>query len=152
MFEYPQFDPIALAVGPLQVRWYGLMYLFGFVLAWLGMRSRARRADSPVTAAQISDLVFYAAMGIILGGRLGYMLFYGFAELLENPLSVFRVWEGGMSFHGGLIGVIVAEVLFARKVGRPVFAVADFIAPGSRPVSGSDGSATSSTANSGARR
>ena len=129
VFEYPQFDPIAFGIGPLQVRWYGLMYLFGFALAWLGMRSRARRADSPVTQAQVSDLVFYAAVGLILGGRLGYMLFYGFAGLLDNPLSVFRVWEGGMSFHGGLIGAIVAMVLYARSVGRPMFAVGDFLAP-----------------------
>ena len=133
MFEYPQFDPIAFAAGPLQVRWYGLMYLFGFALAWLGMRSRSRRADSPLSPAQVSDLVFYAALGIILGGRLGYMLFYGFAGLVENPLSVFRVWEGGMSFHGGLVGVIAALALFARKAGVPVVAVADFLAPWGAP-------------------
>ena len=129
MFEYPQFDPVAFALGPLQVRWYGLMYLLGFLLAWLGLHSRARRGGGPVAAAAVSDLVFYVAVGIIVGGRLGYMLFYGFAGLVDNPLSVLRVWEGGMSFHGGLIGVIVALVLFARKAGRPVGAVADFVAP-----------------------
>ena len=129
MFVYPQFDPVALALGPLQVRWYGLMYLCGFVLGWLGLRARARRADSPVSVAQASDLLFYVAVGIIAGGRLGYMLFYGFGGLLENPLSVFRVWEGGMSFHGGLIGVLIALILFARKVGQPLPAIADFVAP-----------------------
>ena len=129
MFVYPQFDPVAIALGPLLVRWYGLMYLLGFLVGWLGLRARARRADSPVSVAQVSDLIFYVAVGIIAGGRLGYMFFYGFAGLLANPLSVFRIWEGGMSFHGGLIGVAVALVLFARKVGQPLPAVADFIAP-----------------------
>ena len=129
MFEYSQFDPVAFALGPLQVRWYGLMYLLGFLAGWWGLRTRARRADVPITPVQVSDLLFYVAVGIIVGGRLGYMLFYGFGGLIENPLSVLRVWEGGMSFHGGLIGVIVAEVLYARKIGLPAIAVADMVAP-----------------------
>ena len=129
VFQYPQFDPVAFALGPLLVRWYGLMYLLGFVLGWLGLRRRARRADSPVSPAQVSDLVFHVAVGVIVGGRVGYMLFYGFAGIMADPLSVFRVWEGGMSFHGGLIGVLVAVWLFARNIGRPLPAVADFIAP-----------------------
>jgi len=129
VFTYPDIDPIAVAIGPLAVRWYGLMYLGGFVLGWLGARSRARRPDSPITPARVDDLVFYVAVGVIAGGRIGYMLFYGYEALLANPLAIFRIWEGGMSFHGGLIGVLIAMGLFARKVGQPYFAITDFIAP-----------------------
>jgi phosphatidylglycerol:prolipoprotein diacylglycerol transferase len=128
VFTYPEIDPIAFSLGPLQVRWYGLMYLLGFFFGWLGARMRAKRADSPMSPALVDDLVFYVAVGVIVGGRVGYMLFYGFGDLIANPLSIFRVWEGGMSFHGGLIGVLVAMGLFARKIGQPYFAVTDFIA------------------------
>ncbi len=129
MFTFPDIDPVAIAIGPLQVRWYGLMYLGGFLLGWLGARRRARRPDSPVAPAQVDDLVFYVAIGVIAGGRLGYMFFYNFGALLDNPLAIFRIWEGGMSFHGGLIGVLIAMGLFARHVKQPFFAVTDFIAP-----------------------
>ena len=129
MFHYPDIDPIAFELGPLQVRWYGLMYLIGFLLGWLGIRVRSKRADSPVPPNRVDDLVFYVALGVIIGGRVGYMLFYNFSGLLADPLSLFRVWEGGMSFHGGLIGVLLAMGLMARSVGQPFFAVTDLIAP-----------------------
>jgi phosphatidylglycerol---prolipoprotein diacylglyceryl transferase len=129
LFQYPDIDPVAFALGPVQVRWYGLMYLIGFVLGWLGLRARAKRADSPIEPRHAEDLIFYVAIGVFAGGRIGYMLFYDFASLRENPLSLFMIWRGGMSFHGGLIGVLAAVALFARRIGRPFFAVTDFIAP-----------------------
>src|SRR5690554_5416780 len=105
------------------------MYLLGFLVGWLGARYRARRPDSPVAPVQVDDLIFYTAFGVIVGGRVGYMLFYNLDGFLANPLSLFAIWQGGMSFHGGLIGVIVAMWLFARKVRRPFFSIADFVAP-----------------------
>ena len=105
------------------------MYLVGFVLGWLGVRYRAKQSGSPVELARCEDLVFYVALGVFIGGRLGSMLFYDLSRLIAEPLSLFRVWEGGMSFHGGLIGVLIAMALFARRIGQPFFAVADFAAP-----------------------
>ncbi|MBK1718469.1 prolipoprotein diacylglyceryl transferase [Thiocystis violacea] len=129
MLTYPDIDPVALALGPLKVHWYGLMYLIGFALAWVLGRWRARRPGSDWTGEMVDDLVFYCVIGTIAGGRLGYMLFYGFDQILDNPLNLLKVWEGGMSFHGGLIGVLVAILLFARRYGRRFFQVADFLAP-----------------------
>jgi phosphatidylglycerol:prolipoprotein diacylglycerol transferase len=129
MWTYPEFDSIAISVGPLQIRWYGLMYLLAFAMAWWLGRRRAKRPDSGWTALQVDDLVFYGAMGIILGGRIGYMLFYGSSQLVDHPLSIFKIWEGGMSFHGGLLGVIVALLLFARKSGQTFWQIADFTTP-----------------------
>ena len=129
MFVYPEFDPVALQVGPLAVRWYGITYLVGFAAAWYLGRRRAARPDSPVTPLQVDDLIFYGALGIILGGRLGYMLFYGFDQLRDNPLSILRIWEGGMSFHGGFLGVLAAMALYARRIGRGFFQLTDFVAP-----------------------
>lgn len=129
MFLYPGFDPVALRIGPLAVRWYGITYLVGFAAAWYLGKRRAARADSPVTPLQVDDLIFYAALGIILGGRIGYMLFYGFDQILENPLNVFRIWEGGMSFHGGFLGVLLAMWLYARRLGKAFFQLMDFVAP-----------------------
>lgn len=129
MFLYPEFDPVAVHLGPLAVRWYGITYLVGFAAAWYLGKRRAARADSPVTPLQVDDLIFYAALGIILGGRIGYMLFYGFDQVLENPLNLFRIWEGGMSFHGGFLGVLCAMWLFARRVGKGFFQLMDFVAP-----------------------
>jgi phosphatidylglycerol:prolipoprotein diacylglycerol transferase len=105
------------------------MYLGGFALAWLGCRARAKRAGSALAVAQVEDLIFYCALGVFVGGRVGYMLFYDFSSLLANPLNLFKVWEGGMSFHGGLLGVLTAIGLYARRIGLPYFAVSDFIAP-----------------------
>jgi phosphatidylglycerol:prolipoprotein diacylglycerol transferase len=105
------------------------MYLGGFLACWLGMRSRAKAAWSKVKPQQVDDVVFYAALGAILGGRVGYMLIYNFGELISDPLSLFKVWEGGMAFHGGLAGVLVAMAFYARRIGQPFFAVMDFVAP-----------------------
>lgn len=124
---YPQIDPVALSLGPVQVHWYGLMYLFGFVGAWLLGRMRAKRYGWSVT--EVEDLLFYGAIGVIVGGRLGYVLFYDLAANLAQPLNIFKIWQGGMSFHGGLIGVLTAFWWFARKTDRTFFAVSDFIAP-----------------------
>ncbi|MCP8688932.1 prolipoprotein diacylglyceryl transferase [Marinobacterium sedimentorum] len=122
-------DPIALDLGFLQIHWYGLMYLVGFAAAWwLGVQ-RARRAGSGWTEQQVSDLIFWGAMGVVLGGRAGYVLFYQFDYFLANPLWLFHVWEGGMSFHGGLIGVLVALWLFGRRQGKTFFEMGDFTAP-----------------------
>ena len=129
VFVYTDIDPVALQIGPLAIRWYGLMYLIGFGGGWWLARLRVKKWGYPCSVNQLDDLVFYTAMGVILGGRIGYMLFYGWANLLENPLSILRIWEGGMSFHGGLIGVCLAMILFGRKIGRSFYEVTDFIAP-----------------------
>ncbi|MDX1654376.1 MAG: prolipoprotein diacylglyceryl transferase [Candidatus Competibacteraceae bacterium] len=128
MLVHPDFDPVALDLGIFEVRWYGLMYLLGFLAGWALGRWRAR-SDSGWTKAMVDDLVFYVALGVILGGRIGYVLFYNFAELLGDPLMLLRIWEGGMSFHGGLLGVLIAMGLFARKVNKGFFQVTDYIAP-----------------------
>ncbi len=130
--NYPDIDGTIFSLGPLALRWYGLAYLAGFfVVWWLGKR----RAESPAlsrrtpTSAQLSDLVFYGAFGAILGGRIGYALFYGTEQLLADPLWLLRIWEGGMSFHGGLLGVCVALWLWNKKTGFSFFETADFVAP-----------------------
>ena len=115
--------------GPLEVRWYGIMYLVGFVGGWLGARARAKQPWSRIKPEQVDDIVFYVALGTILGGRVGYMLVYGLSELLADPLSLFKVWQGGMSFHGGFVGVLVAMWLYGRHIKQPFFVVTDFIAP-----------------------
>src|SRR5690554_7996529 len=112
---YPNIDPVALSLGPLQIHWYGLMYLLAFGTAWLLARYRISKPDSSWTAEQISDLLFYCAMGIILGGRAGYVLFYNFNQFLQDPVWLLRVWEGGMAFHGGLLGVVLALAFFSHK-------------------------------------
>ncbi len=129
MFVYPNPDPIALSIGPLHVRWYGLMYLLGFLAAWWLARRRAAQANSTWMPVDVDDLIFYSAVGVIFGGRLGWMLFYGTERILADPASVLRIWEGGMSFHGGLIGVLVALWAFARSRGRSLVDVFDFAAP-----------------------
>jgi phosphatidylglycerol:prolipoprotein diacylglycerol transferase len=126
---FPDIDPVALQAGPLAIRWYGLMYLVGFALAWWLGRSRAARGMAPVTVTQIDDLLFYSALGVIVGGRLGYTFFYGFDGWLADPLRLLRVWEGGMSFHGGFLGVLVAMWWYGRRAGKSFFALTDFIAP-----------------------
>jgi phosphatidylglycerol:prolipoprotein diacylglycerol transferase len=129
LFTYPEIDPVAFAIGPLEVRWYGIMYLIGFVGGWLGARMDAKRPWSPIKPQHIDDIVFYVALGTIIGGRVGYMLIYGFSELIANPLSLFSVWDGGMSFHGGFVGVLVAMWLFSRHIKQPFLVVMDFMAP-----------------------
>ena len=129
MIEYPQIDPVALDLGFAQIHWYGLMYLIGFLGSWwLGVK-RAAQPDSSWNKDQVSDVIFYGALGVILGGRIGYILFYNFSVFLENPIIILKIWQGGMSFHGGMLGVFVALYLFGRKTGRTFFQVSDFIAP-----------------------
>ena len=127
--QAPAIDPVALSIGPLQIHWYGLMYLIGFAAAWWLGRLRAGRPGAPLTAEQMGDLLFYAALGVILGGRLGYVLFYNLPQYVADPLSLLKVWQGGMSFHGGLIGVLIAMWLYGRRLGLGFFQVTDFIAP-----------------------
>jgi phosphatidylglycerol:prolipoprotein diacylglycerol transferase len=129
MLVYPTINPIAFTLGPIQVHWYGLMYLIGFISAWLLAYWRSRHYQLDWNKDQISDLIFYAAVGVILGGRIGYMVFYNTHELIHQPWSVIRVWQGGMSFHGGLLGVIMALWLFARRFKKSILDVGDFVAP-----------------------
>ncbi|MAR90407.1 MAG: prolipoprotein diacylglyceryl transferase [Pseudomonadota bacterium] len=129
MLKYPEIDPVAIQLGPLSVRWYGIMYLIGFVSAYWLLARRARRPGSGWTVDQVSDLIFYGAVGVILGGRIGYVLFYNFSAFLQDPLLLIKIWQGGMSFHGGFLGVILAVALFARKTGKNLWDILDFGAP-----------------------
>lgn len=130
MLQYPQIDPVALRIGPLAIHWYGLMYLIGFALVYaFGRRRITSGHTTSMTVRDLEDLIFYSVLGVVLGGRLGYVLFYKPAHYLANPLEIFYLWEGGMSFHGGLIGVIVVMLLFAHKKRLGFFTVSDFIAP-----------------------
>ncbi len=125
--HYPDIDPIIFSLGPLAIRWYGLAYLTGFAACWyLGSR---RAEASGWSAQEVSDMVFYGAVGAVLGGRIGFSLFYAFDDVLRDPLFIFRIWDGGMSFHGGLIGTVLALWWFARKTGRTFLQVGDFVAP-----------------------
>ncbi len=129
MLTYPEIDPIIFQIGPVAIRCYGMMYVVGFVLAWWLARKRATKPWSIIKPEQVDDLIFYAMLGVIVGGRLGYVLFYGFDQLLEDPLYIVKITEGGMSFHGGLAGVMLAMWLFARKLGVRVRGIWDFAAP-----------------------
>ena len=129
MLVHPQIDPIAFSIGPLAVRWYGLMYLVGFAAAWwLGTR-RIAKGLAPITRAQFDDLIFFAVLGVIVGGRLGYVLFYKPGDYAVHPLEIFAVWQGGMSFHGGLLGVILAMGWVAWRRSVDFLRLMDFIAP-----------------------
>lgn len=129
MLTYPQIDPVAIALGPVKVHWYGLMYLIGFAFTWILGKKRAEREDYPITPEAVEDLVYYGALGVILGGRIGYVLFYNFSQFLQEPLLLFKIWQGGMSFHGGMLGVFVAMWFFAKKLQCTMFQLTDFIAP-----------------------
>ncbi|SER22492.1 Prolipoprotein diacylglyceryl transferase [Rosenbergiella nectarea] len=127
--KFPQFDPVIFSIGPISLHWYGLMYLVGFIFAmWLATR-RANKPGSGWTKNEVENLLYAGFLGVFLGGRIGYVLFYNLPLFLENPLYLFKVWDGGMSFHGGLIGVIVVMLIFARRTKRTFFQVSDFIAP-----------------------
>lgn len=124
------FDPIAVSIGPLDIHWYGVMYLLAFLSFWMiGNRRAMSQSWWGWNKQDVSDVLFYGMLGVIIGGRMGYMLFYASDLLLQNPLSIFKVWDGGMSFHGGLLGVIVAMLWFGRRTGRSFWQVADFVAP-----------------------
>jgi len=130
MLVHPQFDPVAFHVGPLAVRWYGLMYLVGFVLfVLLGKRRARQNLLTGWHPRDVDDMLFYGVLGVIIGGRLGYVLFYKPAYYLTHPLEVLSVWQGGMSFHGGFLGVLVALWLFAARRGKRWLDVTDFVAP-----------------------
>jgi phosphatidylglycerol:prolipoprotein diacylglycerol transferase len=131
MLHYPYIDPIILSLGPLHIRWYGVMYLVGFFATWwLGHRRLNQFGrPMPMSAVQFDDFLFYGILGVILGGRLGYVLFYQFAALIDDPLYMFRLWQGGMSFHGGLLGVFVATWLFAYRQQIKLFEITDFLVP-----------------------
>jgi phosphatidylglycerol:prolipoprotein diacylglycerol transferase len=129
MIIHPQFDPIAIHLGPLAVHWYGLMYMIGFLLFVALGNLRIRAGRSFMTSKMLDDLLLYGVLGVVLGGRLGYVLFYKPAEYLAHPGQILHVWEGGMSFHGGFLGVLCAMLLFARRHGKSFWDIADFVAP-----------------------
>lgn len=131
MLTHPQFNPIALQVGPLAIHWYGLMYLIGFALVWLLGNYRIKQKHSPIDKKGLEDLIFYCALGVVVGGRLGYVLFYqpGYYLQPQHWLQIFYVWEGGMAFHGGLIGVLAVLAWFSYQQRIPFFALGDFLAP-----------------------
>ena len=129
MLQHPQIDPVAIAIGPLKIHWYGLTYLVGFAAGWWLGRLRSRKPWSPVNEEQVGDLLFYLALGVILGGRFGYVIFYNFDAFVADPLWLLRVWEGGMSFHGGLLGVMLGMWWYGRKIGAGFWRMTDFVAP-----------------------
>jgi phosphatidylglycerol---prolipoprotein diacylglyceryl transferase len=129
MLIAPDIDPVAVAFGPLKIHWYGLMYLLAFLGGWALGIHRAGRPNSGWRRDEIGDMVFYIVLGTILGGRLGHVLFYEFARYLQDPLQIIQIWKGGMSFHGGLLGVAVALWLYARRTRRSFFTVTDFVVP-----------------------
>lgn len=129
MIIHPDFDPVAISLGPLQVRWYGLMYLFGFAVGWVLARSRALRPGSSWTPAMVDDFITWCVLGLVLGARLGYVLFYDLSAYIREPLSILQVWHGGMSFHGGLLGLCVVVWLFGRKHKMSFLEIGDFLSP-----------------------
>ena len=129
MINFPEIDPVAIQIGPLAIHWYGLAYLAGIGLAWWYLRAPARREPYGLNAEAVGDLVFYAALGAVLGGRFGYILFYNFEQYLSDPLSIFAVWQGGMSFHGGVLGFIAAVAWMARNRDKRFLEISDFIVP-----------------------
>lgn len=128
MLIYPDINPIALDLGAIKIHWYGISYLCAFAGCWGLLRYRIKLNRSPFVAKQIEDLIFYGALGVILGGRIGYTLFYNWIQFIENPLVLFQIWNGGMSFHGGLIGVLLAMLWYAKKSGIRFFSITDEIA------------------------
>jgi phosphatidylglycerol---prolipoprotein diacylglyceryl transferase len=129
MIQYPGFNPIAVEIGPVKVHWYGIMYLLGFASAWWLARSRARRPGSTWKPSDVDDLIFFDMLGVILGGRIGYVLFYGLSFWAKDPWYPLKIWEGGMSFHGGFLGVVGAAALYAWRRRRSVADVFDFTVP-----------------------
>lgn len=133
MIQHPNINPVAVDLGFAQIHWYGLMYLCAFMFAYWMLKSRANKGLAPFTAEQVEDIIFYGALGVILGGRIGYVLFYDFEGFLQNPLSIVKVWQGGMSFHGGFLGVVVAIMIYCRKYGIAIGNMFDMLALASAP-------------------
>lgn len=129
MINFPAFNPIAISLGPIKIYWYGIMYLVGFSAAWGLAQYRAKQQLTSLTKNQVTDLIFYCALGAVLGGRLGYILFYDLAGFFANPLFLFEIWKGGMSFHGGFLGVLMALYFYGRGIHIPYLKLTDFIAP-----------------------
>lgn len=129
MLSYPYFDPNMISIGPLHLRWYGMMYVFGIVGGWLLGRYRATKPWNKMTPTKMDDFITWAILGVVLGGRIGYCLFYNFSYYASHPLKIFYVWEGGMAFHGGLIGVLLACWAFGRFNGMSFQEVGDFVSP-----------------------
>ncbi len=139
MVTYPNIDPTAISlgpfhysdmvIGPLQIQWYSISYLLAFATAWMLAIRYSTKSWAPVKRAQIEDLIVYSMWGVILGGRIGYMMFYSFDQWIADPVLVFKLWEGGMSFHGGLIGVVISTALVARKLRIPFLVLTDFVVP-----------------------
>lgn len=139
MLQFPNFNPIAVSVGPFdvigksigpwEIHWYGIMYMLAFLSAWMLALYRSGKPHSPITKVEVENLVTYGAFGVILGGRVGYVIFYNFDHWMSDPLWLFRIWEGGMSFHGGLIGVLLAMYVYATRIRVPYLALMDFVAP-----------------------
>lgn len=129
MMIHPQFDPVLISIGPLAIRWYALSYIVGFILFTILGRRRIAQGNSVFTKETLDDFLTWGILGVILGGRIGYVLFYKFSDYLANPLDIFKVWEGGMSFHGGFLGVVVAMWLFGRKHNINILKLMDTVAP-----------------------
>ena len=129
MIIHPQFDPVLISIGPLAIRWYALSYIVGFILFTILGRRRIAQGNSVFTKEMLDDFLTWGILGVILGGRIGYVLFYKFSDYLANPLDIFKVWEGGMSFHGGFLGVVVAMWLFGRKHNINILKLMDTVAP-----------------------
>ena len=129
MILFPDIDPVAIHLGPVSIHWYGIAYIVGIGLGWWLLQRHASKTDSRWTQEDVSDVVFFAAIGCVLGGRIGYALFYNFADYMDNPLGIFAVWRGGMSFHGGVIGFIVALVVFSRRRTLSLLETTDFVVP-----------------------
>ena len=125
--EYPDISPIIFSLGPIAIRWYSMAYLVGIISAWILIKRNVKRNNIPLTKENIEDLVFDVTLGIILGGRLGYVVFYGTSMFWENPLQILAIWNGGMSFHGGIIGVILALWYFSHQVNMPFLKVTDLV-------------------------
>ena len=129
MWHYPELDPVALQLGPVSIHWYAISYLVGILLVWWTIRLRIKRHRLDWTSTQLSDLLFYGVLGMLLGARIGYMLFYGLDSLIANPLNLLKIWQGGMSFHGGLLGVLLATWIYARRQNRHFLAITDMAVP-----------------------
>ncbi|MBF0141380.1 MAG: prolipoprotein diacylglyceryl transferase [Magnetococcales bacterium] len=129
MLVHPEFDPVVFSIGPLAIRWYGVMYSLAFLLGWPLLKIQARRMALQLTQDELGDLTMWILGGVLLGGRLGYILFYQFSYYWDHPLAVFKIWEGGMAFHGGLLGVAVAICYFAHKKKIPCLSLGDLVSP-----------------------